>query len=114
VMRPDLACLFGRWIHSHEEDAEGTRTYRPTDWSLPLSRRPRHVLEFDADARLVSRVGGPSDAYSSHEGRWAAKLGTPLLVLEIAWQDSSPPAELEVVACLEDLLQIKVTRGSID
>ena len=68
-MSPALPCLVGRWVHSREEAIESTRIYRPSGWSLPLSRLPRHVLEFEPDRRLVSHLGGPADV------RIAAKAG---------------------------------------
>ena len=105
--------VVGHWIHSREEDVADTRTYRPSDWSLPLSRLPRHTLEFRSDFLVVSRVGGPADSYLAREGRWHSESGEPML-LQIVWKDSSQPTTLEVISCLKDLLQLKVLSGSID
>ena len=60
-MRAMSSAVPGRWVHSREEDTEHVRTYRPSHWSLPLSRVPRHLLELEPNGRVVSYVGGAAD-----------------------------------------------------
>ncbi len=105
-------CLLGCWVHSREEDTEGSRTYRPSGWPLPLSRLVRHLLEFEPDYRVVSRVGGPADTRTGHEGRWDIEPGKPPL-LRLTWQDK-PSTLVEITTCVNDLLQLKVISGSIE
>src|SRR5262245_23888981 len=107
-----LPYFLGRWVHVREEDTERTRTYRPSGWPLPLSRLPRHVLEFAPDHRVLSRVGGPADARIVREGRWAAEPGEPMR-LRLDWRDTPQPAVLEVLTCSQELLQVRVVSGSI-
>jgi hypothetical protein len=106
------SCLLARWVHSHEEDTERSRTYRPSGWPLPLSRLSRHVLEFAPDHRVVSRVGGPVDSRIAREGHWNVEPGKPLL-LRLTWCDT-PPALVEVTTCLKELLQVRIVSGSIE
>lgn len=111
-MGPVPSCLLGRWVHSREEDSEHTRTYRQSGWPLPLSRLPRHVLEFEPERRVVSRVGGPADSRIAREGRWDVEPGEPIR-LRFDWRDT-PPALIEVIICSKELLQVRVVGGSIE
>jgi hypothetical protein len=112
-MSPVLQYLLGHWVHSREEDTDRSRTYRPSAWPLPPSRLPRHVLEFESDRRVVSRVGGPADSRIAREGRWDFEPGEPIL-LRLDWRDTAQPALIEVLTCSMDLLQVKVVGGSIE
>jgi hypothetical protein len=105
--------LVGRWIHSREEDAGSLRTYRPSGWQLPLTRLPRHALALEADGRVVSRSAGPADARTAREGRWVIEPGTSV-VLRFDWRDGAPPARIEVITCVKELLQVSVVSGSIE
>ena len=106
-------CLEGRWIHAREEDTERVRTYRPSNWPFTRSRLARQILEFMPGYRIVSRAGGPADARVSREGRWEMVPGEPL-VLRLEWLDTSETALIEVITCSPDVLQLKVTEGSIE
>ena len=110
---PVPSCLLGRWVHSREEDAGPTRTYRRSGWPLPLSRLPRHVLEFEPECHVVSRVGGPADSRIAREGHWDVEPGMPVR-LRLDWRDSTQPALLELITCSDDLLQVKPIGGSIE
>jgi hypothetical protein len=110
---PELRCLLGRWVYSREEDTERTRTYRPSGWPLPLSRMPRHVLEFEPERRVVSRIGGPADSRIAREGLWDVEPGEPIR-LRLEWRNTPQPALIEVITCSEELLQVRVVDGSIE
>jgi hypothetical protein len=112
-MSPVPACLLGHWVHSREEDTDRARSYRRSGWPLPLSRLPRHVLEFEPDRRVVSRAGGPADSRIAREGRWDIESGEPIR-LRLDWRDTPQPALIEVIACSQELLQIRVVGGSIE
>jgi hypothetical protein len=43
--------ISGRWIHLYEEDSARGAVYVPEATDVPLSRRPREVLDFGADGR---------------------------------------------------------------
>lgn len=69
--------ISGRWIHLFEEDSARGAVYVPETTDVPLSRRPREVLEFGADGR--ARVFRPSadDRLVSDTATWVLK-GTDL------------------------------------
>jgi hypothetical protein len=112
-MSPAPPYLLGRWVHSREEDSERIRSYRRSDWPLPLSRLPRHVLEFESDGRLVSHIGGPADSRIAREGRWTIEPGDRIL-LRFDWQNIPQPARIEVITCSKELLQVRVVDGSVE
>jgi hypothetical protein len=62
--------LIGRWVHSHEEDTEAERVFRPADHPLPPSRG-REAWELRADGTIVVRRPGPTDEPRETEGAWA-------------------------------------------
>jgi hypothetical protein len=105
--------LLGRWVYSREGASTDVRVYRPSGWPLPPSRLPRHVLEFEPDHHVISRVGGPADSRIVREGRWDVEPGDPSL-LRLDWRDTSPPALIEVTTCSKELLQVRVVVGSIE
>jgi len=61
--------LVGHWVHSHEEDSEGVRVFRPRSFHFPPSRG-REELELDADGSSVARGPGPVDVPQEATGTW--------------------------------------------
>jgi hypothetical protein len=109
---PDLSsCLMRRWVHSWEEDSGAIRTYRPEGSSLPLSRRPRQIIEFGEDSRFISRGAGPADARVSREGGWELSEAG---VLTLRWDDEGKQATSQIVECTEEVLQVRMLSGSIE
>jgi hypothetical protein len=61
--------LLGHWVHSHEEDTEGVRVFRPRSFSFPPSRG-REELELEPDGSSVARRPGPVDVPEEATGTW--------------------------------------------
>jgi hypothetical protein len=61
--------LAGSWVHSHEEDSDGERVYRPATFELPPSRG-RDAFELRSDGTLVARRPGPVDVPEEQTGTW--------------------------------------------
>jgi hypothetical protein len=74
------AHLIGRWIHSHEEDTETGRVFRPGDSQLPPSRG-REKLELRADGTFIGSRPGPTDEPRQTAGSWVVD-GKRLLIRE--------------------------------
>jgi hypothetical protein len=87
----DASTLQGTWVHSHEEDAEGTQVYRPPGYDFPPARG-RESFELRAGGALVDRGPGPTDVPAEAEGTWTLRGDT--LVLRSAVGER----ELDVVA----------------
>jgi hypothetical protein len=64
--------LAGSWVHSHEEDADGERIYRPATFDLPPSRG-RDAFELRPDGTAVSRGPGPTDVPEEQRGTWEVR-----------------------------------------
>ena len=67
---PGMAGLAGKWVHAHEEDADGAMVFRPASHPLPPSRG-RVVLDLRDDGTCVEQAPGPTDAPVASEGKWS-------------------------------------------
>ena len=87
------------------------RAYRPANWPLPLSRRPRHSLEFFADHRVVSLTPGGADARVTHAGTWErSNTGR----IRARWTAGGAETEVEVLDWTEELMRLTELVGSIE
>jgi hypothetical protein len=103
--------LVGQWVRSWEEDAGDVQVYRREGFHFPLSRRPRSVLELEADGRAVGRSAGPVDALVGREGRWAA--GDPAR-LTLQWDELDDQAVADIVELDDDVLRLRPLSGTFD
>jgi hypothetical protein len=68
-MAIDAAALAKHWVHSHEEDSEQTRIYRPKGHPFPPARA-RKELELTPSGRFIERGYGATDRSNLTEGSW--------------------------------------------
>ena len=61
--------LVGHWVHSHEEDSEGVRVFRPRSFHFPPSRG-RRAIDLRRDGTVGHTRPGPTDRRQASEGRW--------------------------------------------
>src|SRR5712672_3089915 len=97
---PDF--LYGRWMHSHEEDTADKMVYRPASFNFPRSRG-RAGFDLRPDRSLVEVGIGPSDKIEERPGTWEFVGGK--LVLNPTSADQ--PAQLAVISVDKDRLLIK-------
>lgn len=71
--------LIGTWKHSKEEDSEGVKVYRKSDYNFPPSRG-RVSIEFKVDHSLIYSPIGANDFHEGHQGKWS--LNETTLTLE--------------------------------
>jgi hypothetical protein len=107
----DLACLFHRWVRVADEGAGETLRFQRSDTPLPRMRRPRTVVEFGEDGGVVRRIPGPADSRIAHSGRWDSSGGARLV---IRWDDDALDTIVDVVACDEQFLELKVLTGTLE
>ena len=50
-----------RWVHVDGDDADAGAIFRDADGDLPLSRRPRELLEFSDDGTVRKLATGADD-----------------------------------------------------
>jgi hypothetical protein len=94
--------LFQRWYHSFEEDTDEEEVWRPEDFPLPPSRRPRPSMEFQPDWILVEYRPGPADQAVPTQGRWEPGDGDRITV-----QVDDTSRELEIVSYDQQVLRIR-------
>jgi hypothetical protein len=78
---------------------------------MPRTRAPATTLEFTSDGGVVLGVPGPADARIPRVGRWTATAENELT---IEWDESLPDTVIEIVSCEDDLLKLRIRRGSLD
>lgn len=61
--------LPGRWMHSHEEDNEGSLVFRPASFHFPRSRG-RSGFELKPDHALIEIRIGSADCPVEQNGQW--------------------------------------------
>lgn len=97
-----VAAIAKNWIHSHEEDAEGTQVFRLASYPFPPARG-RDVLTLDADGKLHRTVPGPDDRSSQMPaGSW--KLDGRRLILH---QQGSVSKEFSIESVSPDRLLLR-------
>jgi len=90
-----------KWTHSHEDDTQDARVYRPSDYPFPPARG-RAGMEFRNDGRFIEWSVGRADAPESNPGRWQA-LDDRRVRVELGAQ----PRVFEIIQCDDDILKIR-------
>ena len=103
-------CIFRRFIRVSNADAP-EQTYRVNDGSFARTRAPSTALEFTPDGGVVLGVPGPADARVPRLGRWTV---TAEAELTLEWNESFPDTVIEIISCEDDLLKLRIRRGSLD
>lgn len=103
----------GHWIDSREQTIPNRRYLRRTTQALAPARLPRHILTFQADRGVVSRVGGPTDSRVPREGRWYIERADPLR-LRIEWGGGGEAAIFDIPRLAPDVMDVFVQQGSIE
>ena len=96
--------LHGRWVHSHEEDADDERVYRPADYPFPPSRG-RDSFELRPDGTATEWTPGATDRSVAKEGRWTLERGGRVALR--GPHEAKAHRVLEVVSLAPDRLVVK-------
>lgn len=95
--------LYQHWVHSHEEDQEGIRVFRPANYNFPASRG-REGFKIDKEGAFTHYQIGPNDVPKTQESKWEAKEN----VLVVTTTDKEEPTlQLQIVEVSQDILKIK-------
>jgi hypothetical protein len=78
-MEPPRERLYGRWLHSHEEDTDDEMVFRSASAKLPPSRG-REGLELNEDGSYAETRPGPDDRPRTSSGRWRVEDDDRLVV----------------------------------
>ena len=104
IMSDLQTCILGRWMHSHEEDAEGVTVYRPADYALPPSRG-RRGFEFRDGGELLYGGIGRANGSELSSGHWT--IEEPNRIRIEVNNERMAPFVLEVVDCSKEVLRVK-------
>lgn len=96
--------LFQHWVHLHEEDGDGYRTFRPSDYDFPPARG-REGFEIKKGGEFVHYQIGPVDVPVQAPGKWTMK-GKNTLVVTPA-EAGAQAFELEIMEVNKDVLKLK-------
>jgi len=96
--------IVGHWKHSHEDDKDSAKVYRPADYDFPPSRG-REELEFKKNGEFIRHSIAPTDGLTEQKGKWK-KNGKVQYV--IAFEDKKiQPLIISVLSVDKTMLKIK-------
>jgi hypothetical protein len=100
----DRNALRQHWVHSHEEDTETEKVYRPASFAFPRSRG-RSAMALKADGELVETGIGPTDRPQESQGSWKLEEDDTLSIYETG--KKKPVRTMKIVSLDKDRLVVK-------
>ena len=98
------SCILGRWMHSHEEDAQGVTVYRREGYSFPPSRG-RIGFDFRGGGELIYIGIARTDGSEEFSGSWVTE-GSNQVRINVN-SDRIQPVVLHVVSCDDQALKVR-------
>lgn len=96
--------IYGRWVHSFEEDEMDLAVYRPPDYPFPRARG-RAAIEFRPDGTFVDWQIGRGDANEAVTGTWHEEGPTRV---GVSFEGTGRPSRtLEIVQCDAAVLKVR-------
>ena len=95
-------CIYKHWIHSHEEDIEDKKVYRPSTFEFPPSRG-RDGFEIKENGEFILSFPGPTDRSEKTIGNFTIdsnKLNVELVSLQKSYT-------MTILSCDENRLIIQ-------
>jgi len=102
-------CLTGHWIHSHEEDTEGTTVYRRPSYRFPPARG-RQGFELFEDGRAVVFGIAAADGSTQQEATW--RLEDPRTLEITPTRADAGAGRWQIVACDPERLDARPDSAS--
>ena len=96
--------LYGRWVHSHEEDTDTDMVFRPEGFPFPPSRG-RLAFELKPDGTLVEDAIAPADGSERVAGTWDLEEADALVMNRAA--SAEPRRVFRVDSVSSDRLTIR-------
>jgi hypothetical protein len=101
-----LECIYNHWIHSHEEDFQGKKVYRPSTFNFPPSRG-RQGFEIKINGEFVQYIIGRSDRQEKLIGNYKF-LDHNILSISLSDQKQQKISfQLKILSCDENMLVIE-------
>ena len=96
--------LIGAWIHSHEDDTEEVKVYRPASYNFPPARG-REGFEIKEGGECVYHGIAPADGSTNEPANWSWEDGNALVITPKA--DGAAEMRMEVVSASSEMLKVK-------
>ena len=100
----DRNALRQHWVHSHEEDTETEKVYRPASFAFPRSRG-RSAMALKPGGELVETGIGPTDRPQESPGTWKLDEDDTLSIYEKG--KKKPVRTMKIVSLDKDRLVVK-------
>jgi hypothetical protein len=100
----DKNALYQHWVHSHEEDTETERVFRPASFAFPRSRG-RSAMALKSDGSLVETGPGPIDRPQEGQGSWKLAEDNTLSIHETG--KKKPKRTMKIVSLDRNRLVLK-------
>ena len=99
-----LQLLQKTWLHSHEDDQNDIRVYRPNTYDFPPSRG-RTGFTFEKDGTYKQYDIAPTDGLEEHSGKWVAGKDEKIKIMFD--KKDMENYEIEIISVEPNLLKIK-------
>jgi hypothetical protein len=97
--------LYGNvWVHSHEEDTDTVKVYRPSTFQFPLSRG-RDKFEIKKDGTILIYSVGSSDRLNQIAAHW--KRINKFTIKVTPNKPELSPFTLRIISCVEAKITIQ-------
>jgi hypothetical protein len=100
----DRDALHQHWVHSHEEDTETERVFRPASFAFPRSRG-RSAMALKPDGGLVETGIGPTDRPQESLETWKLEGDDTLSIYEKGKQ--KPKRTMKILSLDKDRLVVR-------
>lgn len=100
--------IYTHWIHSHEEDTDDVKVYRPSDYTFPPSRG-RMGFEIKENGEFIQHDIAPTDGLVQVMAHWM-KTGAQRILVSFA-DPSKSPYVVTIVAFEGNRLKIRQERA---
>jgi hypothetical protein len=104
-MTPISSDLFDRtWIHSHEEDTNNIKVYRPNTYKFPLARG-REGFEIKKSGHFIHHGIGPTDRTTKVNGNWTNPEPN---IIKVEFGEERPTSfKIKILSSDNDVLKVE-------
>ena len=102
--KPVPEAIFKRWVHSHEDDIDDKKVFRPYGTRMPRSRG-RMGFEMKPDGVFMLYAIAAGDGIEPIRGRW--RLTEPGVVVATLEDETTRSYSFEILSCEDNLLTIR-------
>ncbi len=95
--------LYNHWVHSHEEDTEEAKVYRPGSYEFPPSRG-REGFQVLEDGTFLYHAIAPADGNITKKGIWKWEDGKLKAYMD---EGKEPEMAMEVMEVEEGVLKVR-------